>query len=128
MKYTFLDFIKRDLTLAIVLASLVFGCALACGSPFLAGTGHAQEPGKQPTQTAPQPQTPNQTQAKSSSWVGTIVKDGYGYSLKESSGSTFKLDDSSKAQQFEGKAVKVTGQLDEQAQMIHVESIESSEG
>jgi hypothetical protein len=117
---------KRDLTVGAFTLAL----ALMCGSSFLT-VAHAQEPGKPPApQTQPQPQMPDQTQApaKSSSWTGTIVKDGDGYSLKDSSGSTFKLDDSSKAQQFEGKTVKVTGQLDDQAKMIHVESIEGSEG
>jgi hypothetical protein len=118
--------IRRDFTVGAFTLAL----ALTCGSPFLTAA-HAQEPGKPPVpQTQPQPQMPDQTpaQAKSASWTGTIVKDGDGYSLKASSGSMFKLDDSSKAQQFEGKTVKVTGQLDEQAKMIHVESIEGSEG
>jgi hypothetical protein len=117
--------IRRDLTVGAFTLAL----ALVC-SPIVA-VAHAQEPGKPPApQTQPQPQMPDQTEApsKSSSFTGTIVKDGDGYSLKDSSGSTFKLDDSSKAQQFEGKSVKVTGELDEQAKMIHVESIEGSEG
>lgn len=122
--------IKRDVTVSGALGAFTLALVLTCGSPFLTAA-HAQEPGKQPPipRTQPQPQMPDQTtQSKSSTWTGTIVKDGDGYLLKDSSGSTFKLDDSSKAQQFEGKTVKVTGQLDEQAKMIHVENIEGSEG
>ena len=117
--------IKGNFTVGAAVATLAL--AMTCGT---LASAHAQEPSKPPvpqTQPAPMPDQ-TQDQAKSASWTGTIVKDGDGYSLKDSSGSTFRLDDASKAQQFEGKAVKVTGQLDEQAKMIHVESIEGSEG
>lgn len=119
--------IKRNFTVGAALSALTLAFAIA---PFLAVAARAQEPGKQPpAPQQPQPQMPDQTQPKSSStFTGTIVKDGDGYSLHASTGSTYKLDDSSKAQQFEGKSVKVTGQLDEQAKMIHVENIEGSEG
>jgi hypothetical protein len=118
--------VKRELTVGAFTLAL----ALMCGNSFLT-TVHAQEPGKPPVpQTQPQPEMPDQTQApaKSSTWTGTIVKDGDRYSLKESSGSTYRLDDSGKAQEFEGRAVKVTGELDDQAKVIHVESIEGTEG
>ena len=57
-----------------------------------------------------------------------IVKNGDQYVLRDSSGQIFGLDDSEKAKPFEGKTVKVTGQLDEQAKVIHVEDIEAAEG
>ena len=46
---------------------------------------------------------------------------------RDSSGQVFKLDDPNSAKPYVGKAVKVTGKLDEQAMLIHVESIEGSE-
>jgi len=54
------------------------------------------------------------------------VKDGEQYVLRDSSGSVYKLDDSSRAQAFEGKTVKVTGRLDANSKMIHVSSIEGA--
>ncbi len=48
--------------------------------------------------------------------------------LHDSSGITYGLDDAERVSQFEGKVVKVTGQLDEQARVIHVQDIESAEG
>ena len=55
------------------------------------------------------------------------MKDGSDYMLRDSSGAIFKLDDAKRAKPFEGKTVKVTGELDEQAKVIHVESIEGAE-
>jgi hypothetical protein len=38
----------------------------------------------------------------------------------------YKLDDGERAKPFEGNAVKVTGRLDEEAKLIHVENIEEA--
>lgn len=85
-----------------------------------------QEPQAPPAQTAPDQTTqPNQDQAKTTSFTGTIVKDGENYVLRDSSGGIYKLDDSSRAQAFEGKTVKVTGKLDADSKMIHVDSIQA---
>jgi len=122
--------IKRDLTVFCALSALTLACTLAFTSPPIAAA--AQEPGKQQPpmpQQQPQPQMPDQTQTKASStFTGTVVKDGDSYSLRDSSGQTYKLDDSEEAKQFVGKTVKVTGTLDEEAKVIHVESIEGAEG
>jgi|SRR5579863_3621075 len=84
-----------------------------------------QEPQAPPAQTAPdQNQTTNPDTAKSTTFTGTVVKDGEQYVLRDSSGSVYKLDDSSRAQAFEGKTVKVTGRLDSNSKMIHVDSIQ----
>ena len=85
-----------------------------------------QEPQAPPAQTAPDQTTqPNQDQAKTTSFTGTIVKDGENYVLRDSSGGIYKLDDSSRAQAFEGKTDKVTGKLDADSKMIHVDSIQA---
>jgi len=82
---------------------------------------------QQPQQTPSQPQPkPDEVQTQqSSTFTGTIVKDGEQYLLKDSTGAMFKLDDASRAQSFEGKSVKVTGKLDTDAKLIHVDSIEA---
>jgi uncharacterized protein YdeI (BOF family) len=67
---------------------------------------------------------PNQD-SKTATFSGTVVKDGEQYVLRDSSGSVYKLDDSSRAQAFEGKTVKVTGRLDANSKMIHVDSIQA---
>ena len=60
-------------------------------------------------------------------FTGTVLKSGSQYVLRDSSGQVYKLDDTESAKPYEGKAVKVTGKLDEQAMLIHVQSIEGSE-
>lgn len=83
-----------------------------------------QEPQTPPSQTQPDQTMPNNQDSKTATFSGTVVKDGEQYVLRDSSGSVYKLDDSSRAQAFEGKTVKVTGRLDANSKMIHVSSIE----
>lgn len=85
-----------------------------------------QEPQTPPSQTPPDQAMPNQDQSKITTFTGTVVKDGEQYVLRDSSGSVYKLDDSARAQAFEGKTVKVTGKLDTDSKMIHVSSIEAA--
>jgi hypothetical protein len=66
----------------------------------------------QEPQTPPAIAPPAPDSSKSSTFTGTIVKDGEQYVLRDSSGGVYKLDGSSRAQSFEGKTVKVTGCLD----------------
>jgi uncharacterized protein YdeI (BOF family) len=84
-----------------------------------------QEPQAPPAQTSPDQTMPNQDQSKATTFTGTIVKDGENYVLRDSSGGIYKLDDSSRAQAFEGKTVKVTGKLDADSKLIHVDSIQA---
>jgi uncharacterized protein YdeI (BOF family) len=115
--------IKRTLIDFSALVAIVVAFALAWGSPFVAAVrAHAQEQ----EQAQPQ-QQPDQGQAKTSTFTGTVVKNGDQYMLRDSSGQIFGLDDSDKAKPFEGKTVKVTGQLDEQAKVIHVQDIQAAE-
>jgi len=122
--------IKRNLFDLSILGAMVLAPALAWGSPF-AGGGSAlaqdqaqpQQQQPQPDQAQPQQPQPDQSQAKSATFTGTVVKNGEQFALRDSSGSVYTLDDSQRAKPFEGKTVKVTGQLDEQAKVIHVESI-----
>jgi uncharacterized protein YdeI (BOF family) len=109
-------------------------CALLLASAFAWGaTEHMnaatpmpviQEPQAPPSQAQPDQTTPKQDSAKTSTFTGTIMKDGEQWVLRDSSGSVYQLDDSSHAQAFEGKTVKVTGRLDANSKMIHVETIQ----
>jgi hypothetical protein len=84
-----------------------------------------QEPQTPPSHTSPDQAMPNQDSSKSATFTGTIVKDGEQYLLRDSMGGVYKLDDSSRAQAFEGKTVKVTGSLDANSKTIHVDSIQA---
>ena len=125
-----MQFIKRDLSIGLAASTLVFACALAFGSPFVgAGSGSKASPAQDQTQPEPQPDQGQAQPQKSDSktFTGTVLKSGSQYVLRDSSGQVFKLDDAESAKPYEGKAVKVTGQLDEQAMLIHMQSIEGSE-
>jgi hypothetical protein len=125
--------IKRDLSVGLSISALLFVCALAWGSPFVgAGSGsRAVQAQESPQQTQPRKDQPQQTepqQSESKTFTGTVFKSGEQYVLRDAAGQTYKLDDPESAKPYEGKAVKVTGQLDEQAMLIHVQSIEGREG
>jgi len=124
--------IKRDLSIGLSASALVFACALAWGSPFV-GAGskasQAQEPQQtqpQPDQAQPQPDQAQPDQSSAKTFTGMILKSGGRFVLKDTSGQVFKLDDAASAKPYVGKAVKVIGQLDEQAMLIHVQSIEGT--
>lgn len=83
------------------------------------------QPSQAPSQAQPDQSTPNQDSAKSTTFTGTIMKNGEQWVLRDSSGNVYKLDDSSRAQAFEGKTVKVTGRLDADSKTIHVDTIQA---
>jgi hypothetical protein len=96
-------------------------------SPARSAAFYAQEPTPAPqTPDQVQPTQPSQNPAKSGVFMGTIVKDGSDFVLRASTGDVYRLDAPSKAQQFEGKSVKITGKLEETAKLIHVENIEEA--
>jgi hypothetical protein len=126
--------IKRTVTLSVALGTLALTGVQAWALPLTAiGTPGTtiQEPKPTPptptpdqTKPAPAPDQTQQDQAKSNTFMGTVVREGEQFALRDGSGSVYKLDDSSKAQPFEGKQVKVTGRLDTDAKLIHVDTIE----
>jgi hypothetical protein len=107
---------QREFIAIFAIATLVFVCALAWAIPVLS-SGASDNP-----QYAQQ--LPVQSQSKSGTFTGTILRNGDAFVLHDSSGATFGLDDPQRARPFEGKLVKVTGQLNEQSRVIHVVSIE----
>lgn len=116
----------------ITLSGLTVGvaaCALTLASAAQPISGAVPMPAiqapQQPQQPQmPQEQTPRSEAARTSTFTGTIVKAGDTYALQTSSGTVYKLDDSSQARQFAGKEVKVVGQLNPESRVIHVSSIE----
>ena len=128
--------IKRDLFVGLSISALLFVSALAWGSPFVSASAivaqaQEQQPPQQsqpaPDQAQPQtPPSPDQAQP-ASVFTGTVMKKGSNLVLRDDSGKVFKLDDQQSAKPYVGKAVKVTGQLDEQAKLIHVQSIQGNE-
>lgn len=113
---------RHDLAIGSCICAIALTFALAWGGKFLgADLAFAQD-------QAPQAQQQQQDQNKTTTFTGTIVKQGDQYALRDSSGNVYKLDNADQASQYEGKAVKVTGQLDTQAMTIHVESIEAAQG
>lgn len=57
-------------------------------------------------------------------FTGTISKEAGSYVLKVEKGTQYKLDDQDKAQQFDGRKVKVTGSLNSEINLIRVDKIE----
>jgi hypothetical protein len=74
-----------------------------------------------------QQQQPQPDRAKSATFTGTVVRNGEQFVLRNASGTIYRLDSAARVQPFEGKAVKVTGRLDEAAKLIHIDSIQSVE-
>ncbi|MGP8252198.1 MAG: DUF5818 domain-containing protein [Terracidiphilus sp.] len=107
MKSTFFDFIKRDLTLVIVLSALVFVGALAWGGPFLA------------TYQPPAGFVVAQTATLS----GTVMRDGSNVYLSLGSGKLYELENVRHARSFDGKLVTVTGRVNAQAKLILVDGL-----
>ena len=66
---------------------------------------------------------PNRADAKV--YMGTIVKDGEAYVLKTGN-QTYLLDNQKKAKNYNGKDVQLTGRLDNDKKLIHVEKIKVS--
>ncbi len=76
--------------------------------------------------TAAQQQDDMQTQ-EAKPFTGTIVKEKGRLVLKDTEANvSYQLDDQAKAKQFQGKQVKVTGKLDMNTNVIHVENIEAA--
>jgi hypothetical protein len=110
--------LKREVILGTAVTALVFACAWAWGSPFVGPAAPAA-----PVQVQSQARSQAQTQAQTATYSGTIQRYGEQFMLREASGQIYRLDDPKDAQPFEGRAVTVTGRLDADAKMIHVERI-----
>jgi Protein of unknown function (DUF5818) len=90
-----------------------------------------QQPEQQPAQQQAGQSSNSQAeqQPAAQTFTGTIMKDGSKkdgtkYVLK-SNGMTYQLDDQDKAKQYEGKQVKIVGNLDANNNTLHIASIEA---
>ena len=110
-------------TLALAAALLPAAFAQQDQSPQPKSDQTQSQPGSdQPqSQTTPAPGASADTQTQNS-FSGTVVKVGKHYVLKTDK-MTYRLDDETKAKQFEGKQVKVTGSLDSATSVLHVTDI-----
>lgn len=80
-----------------------------------------EQQAQQPGQSAnPQAQQQRATQT----FIGTITKDDSKYVLEKSSGATYQLDNRDKAKQYEGKQVKIVGNLDANSNTLHIARIQ----
>jgi hypothetical protein len=97
------------------------------------------EPMPSQTTTAPQEKPNTQTpstptgqagdthkQPAAQAFSGTIMKSGDNYVLKTADNMTYQLDDQSRAKQYEGKQVQVTGSLDATNNTIKVQDIKAA--
>lgn len=117
---------RTSLILIAVFAMVMLPAAFGQGTP-----SQSQPPAQTPTIHEPSqnPSTNNPPSSESSSsdalhnFVGSIVKNGDKYML-HTGGADYQLDDQAQASKFEGKDVKVTGQVDRSSDTIRVQSIE----
>jgi uncharacterized protein DUF5818 len=76
---------------------------------------------------APRTTMQQQSETQAKTFTGTVTKNGDNFVLSDPRSKTsYMLDDTRKASQFEGKKVKVTGTVDVANNMIHVETIEEA--
>ncbi len=130
-------------SLPLILAASVFGQepqirpspALPASilGPQLIVWSHLQKPQPVSEPLPEQQQQPRQQQARqpantqdrqqpsAHTFTGTIMKDGAKYVLKESRGATYQIDND--ARQYEGKQVRIVGNLDANNDILHVSSI-----
>lgn len=57
---------------------------------------------------------------------GTIVRDGSDFVFRDQSGIVYRLDAPEKAKPFVGKTVKLSGQVEKDARLIHVQHVEKT--
>lgn len=113
--------------LSLAIGAFVFATLLQAASensaPYStqASAAQQQDPTSQPTDTS----RSDGAISKTIVVTGTILKDGANLVLKDLAGKTYRLDASDKAGPFEGMSVKLTGKLDAEANLLHVEAIES---
>lgn len=82
-------------------------------APALQSSGSAQQSPNPPAQPQPEAQT----------FTGTVIKNGDRYVLQVSA-TVYELDDQKRAEPYDGKQVKVTGNLDAKGNIVHVVGIE----
>jgi hypothetical protein len=106
---------KISLILAVVFALAMLPAAFAQSTSSPSQDPSMQQPSSSPSSAG--------SSDAARSFVGSIAKTGGKYVL-HTGGTDYQLDDQSQAKKFEGKDVKVTGQLDASSNTIKVQSID----
>jgi uncharacterized protein YdeI (BOF family) len=109
----------RGLLCSIAIAAVYCISAMAMQPQF----GQSQR-GSLVSAQQQQPTQPDQPAAVAVVVTGTIVKSGDNFVLRDTSGTVYQLDAQEKAQPYEGKSVRVTGKLEAETKLLHVEAIE----
>jgi Protein of unknown function (DUF5818) len=116
---------RTSLILIAVFALVMLPAAFAQGTPSQSQDPSTQTPSTQPPSQSPSTNNPSSASSSADAqhtFVGSIVKNGDKYML-HTGGTDYQLDDQSQASKFEGKDVKVTGQVDQASNTIRVQSI-----
>jgi uncharacterized protein YdeI (BOF family) len=112
---------RTSLILITVFAMVMLPAAFAQSAPS------QQTPSTQQPSTSPSTSNPSSSASSTSSaqhsFVGSIMKSGDKYVL-HTGGADYQLDDQTQASKFDGKDVKVTGEVDQASNTIRVQSIE----
>lgn len=113
---------------ALAMLPTAFGQSTPAQDPSMPSTAPSQQTptSQQPSQTSPSTSDPAASASSADaqrSFVGSIAKTG-GKFVLHASGVDYQLDDQTQAKKFDGKDVKVTGQLDQSSNTIRVQSIE----
>ena len=108
--------LKRELSILVASTALAVACVVAWGSPFLAVS----------ETTAAQNRTAQLPSGQLVTLTGVIVREGNQYLLRDDSDKEYRLDDVVRARTMTGKMVRVTGQLEEKANLLHIDSIVAS--
>lgn len=82
-----------------------------------------QQPVAPPDAQSPDPSRDGKA-VPASVFHGTIARDGSDFVFRDQSGKVYRLDAPEKAKPYVGKTVKVTGQVEKNANLIHVQHIE----
>lgn len=121
------DFVIHEIPPAM---NLLTEIPIAQGSS--AAQGQSQNQAQQ-NSSQPSADQPSHSQADTNSlpqvetFTGTIGKGSDGYFLKGANGASYRLDDAMKAQPFDGKNVQISGKLELDTNLIHVESIKPAQ-
>jgi uncharacterized protein YdeI (BOF family) len=115
---------RTSLILIAVFAMVMLPAAFGQGTPSQSQDPSTQTPSAQQPSQSPSTDNPSSSASDAlHSFVGSIVKNGDKYML-HTGGTDYQLDDQTLASKFEGKDVKVTGQVDRSSDTIRVQSIE----
>src|SRR6266566_332886 len=115
---------KKTLTVVAILA-LVVTMLPAAFAQTSDQTSPAQTSPSTPDQSSSAQGSASAASQDGESFTGTVVKSGDKYVLKTDTG-TYQIDDQDKAKQFEGKQVKVSGNLDKATSTLHVTDIQAA--